>query len=76
MAQRLLAGEPPRPFAASPTARPPGRYCDFGTADVARPLGSLIVMPMAALVDLDYDLAIEDDVGVWHVLARGRVQRA
>lgn len=48
-----------------------GEYGGHATADALMPLGSLVVVPMAALWDLDPELVAEDglDPAVWHVLA-------
>ncbi|GAC1439367.1 MAG: hypothetical protein NVSMB55_00600 [Mycobacteriales bacterium] len=70
--QRLLAQHSVQALRAAGRLADPGGYGLHATADCAVNGGSLVLVPMARLTDLDADLAVEDDLdpGVWHVLAR------
>ena len=71
-AQRALARSAAAALARAGLVASVGEYGGQATADAHLALGSLVVVPMAALWDLDPELAAEDgaDPAVWHVLAR------
>ena len=71
-AQRVLATGAAAALAAAGLIASVGEYGGHFTADAAMPDGSLVLVPMGALWDLDPDLAAEDgaDPDDWHVLAR------
>ena len=71
-AQRLLAHAAVAALNASGRLAWSGRCGDHATAETAVPGGTLVLVPMAGLSDLDAVLADEDDLdpAVWHVLAR------
>jgi hypothetical protein len=72
-AQRLLAQEAVRTLRdAGTTTASLGSYDLHATCDVPVREGRLVLVPMAALWDLDPALAAEDDgdPAVWHLMAR------
>lgn len=71
-AQRLLAEQAVDVLRRARRLAQVGSYGIHATCETAVPGGTLVLVPMAALVDLDADLADEDDQdpAVWHVLVR------
>lgn len=71
-AQALLAAEAARVLRAAGRPAGPGLYGEHATCETPVPAGTLLLVPMAALWDLDAALAAEthDDPAVWHLLVR------